>query len=124
MLVRIVSTLLLVGLVVFGYFRFRDYHEAQKERYYRKYAEAIAEVALAEQLYRHQPDSFLVVRDSILASHNLTRDSIDTFRRALTNQKTEWLKVWEIVKNLTDSLVDIHLKEVGFLEEANNVKGK
>ena len=78
---------------------------------FHRYAEVISEVSLAAELYREKPDSFLIVRDSILGRHNLTIDSIEVFKERLSRDNRQWAEVWEKIKLITDSLADDYLQD-------------
>ncbi|MFH2037068.1 MAG: hypothetical protein ABIJ45_11740 [Candidatus Zixiibacteriota bacterium] len=113
---RILIVLALVCIVYFGVKYYLSSQEVKHLKEYEKYATAIAEVSLAAELYRADPDSFLMVRDSILNQSHLTGDSIVSFRARLIDNKTEWKKIWELIQLKTDSLVDNRLSQFNIIK--------
>ena len=105
MIIRILIVIIAIAAIVGGYIVVRDMTEAKKEREYMRYAAVISEVSLAAELYRENSDSFLVVRDSILDSYGLTMGDIRIFQDKMKSDKREWLKIWEYIDHITDSLV-------------------
>lgn len=103
---RVIFVLALLSIVYFGGRYYFSSQEENRLREYKKYASLISEISLAVEIYRNEPDSFLIARDSIMNHYGLTIDSIDAFRARLSEDNKEWAKVWEIVQTVTDSLVD------------------
>jgi hypothetical protein len=106
MIIRILIVVIAVAAIIGGYFVVKDLAEAKKELEYMKYAGVISEVSLAAELYRENPDSFLVVRDSILDSYGLTIEDILAFQEKMKSARGDWLDVWDKVTQVTDSLAD------------------
>ncbi|UCD17202.1 MAG: hypothetical protein JSV44_12245, partial [Candidatus Zixiibacteriota bacterium] len=76
MLIRILAAIIVVGLVVGGYFLGTDFYQNWEDKANRKYALAIAETSVAAELHRLDSDSFFVARDSILEKYGLTVDEM------------------------------------------------
>lgn len=108
MLLRILGVLIVIAIIVGGYYLIKNTIESKKQKEYLRFAGVISEVSVAAELYRNDNDSFLIVRDSILKTYNLTLDDISGFRHRLKDNRREWLEVWKYVKNISDSLVGIH----------------
>jgi len=96
-------------LVYYGGQYYLSLKENHRINEYKRYASAISEVSLSAEIYRNEPDSFLIIRDSILNNYGLTIDSIDVFRSRLSSDNREWTEVWKIVQEKTDSLVDEYI---------------
>ena len=112
MIIRILIVIVAIAAIVGGYIVVRDMIETKKEQEYMRFAGVISEVSLAAELYRENPDSFPVVRDSILGSYGLTMDNIRTFQDKMKSDKREWPKIWECIDQITDSLVAEHLNSM------------
>ena len=110
MIIRILIVIIAIAAIVGGYIVVSDVTEAKKEREYMRYAAVISEVSLAAEIYRENSDSFLVVRDSILDSYGLTMGDIEIFQDKMKSDKREWLKIWEYIDHITDSLVGTRLE--------------
>jgi len=111
-IIRILIVIVAIAAIVGGYIVVRDMIETKKEQEYMRFAGVISEVSLAAELYRENPDSFPVVRDSILGSYGLTMDNIRTFQDKMKSDKREWPKIWECIDQITDSLVAEHLNSM------------
>jgi len=105
---RIIGVLAVIAILAAGYYKIKEWRAEEKDREYSLYAGLIAETSIAAELYRDDPDSFLVVRDSIFREHNLTLEDLSAFREKMSAHQEEWLKVWDHVARLTDSLVIYH----------------
>lgn len=116
---RIIIVILLIPTVILGYLFIRDHLEAKKKEEFRKYARVIAEISVAAELYREDNEGFLAARDSILSDEGLTLDSLDAFRDRLQDDKREWVKIWDQVKEITDSLVDFHQERLKALPDSS-----
>jgi hypothetical protein len=119
MIIRILIVVIAVAAIIGGYFVVKDLAEAKKELEYMKYAGVISEVSLAAELYRENPDSFLVVRDSILDSYGLTIEDILAFQEKMKSARGDWLDVWDKVTQVTDSLADRRLEAMN--EQADSM---
>ena len=109
MILRIIGSIVLLTIIVVGYFMIRDAIVADRLDEYSQYAGVIAETSIAAQLYRNNSDSFLVARDSILEEYGLTLEDINAFREKMQDNQADWRIVFDMVAYLTDSLADIHL---------------
>lgn len=106
MIIRILGVLILIAVILGGYFYIKNKEEAEKQKEFYRYAGVISEVSVAAELYRNDSDSFLIVRDSILRSYDLSMNDITGFRNRLKSEPRQWQRVWEYVDSITDSLVD------------------
>ncbi|SYZ74611.1 hypothetical protein TRIP_C90239 [Candidatus Zixiibacteriota bacterium] len=104
---RIIGTLALAALLVFGYYYIKNYREAEKEAEYRHYATVITETSLAAELYRHSPDSFLIVRDSILRKNNVTLEEMRNLAEKYKGSIEKTADLWKMVSEMTDSVATI-----------------
>lgn len=102
---RVLIVLGAIAILYLGYKFYREKRESARQAEYIEYATVISEVSMAAEMYRNNSDSFLVVRDSILDSHGMTVQSIDSFKEKLSGNKPEWAEVWKHVVRITDSLV-------------------
>ncbi len=110
MILRIIGAIVLLAVIVFGYFFVRDAIVAKKLDNYSQYAGVIAETSIAATIYRNNSDSFLVARDSILKQYDLTMDDIVAFREKMQNKQDDWRIVFDMVAYLADSLIDIRTR--------------
>jgi len=107
MVLRIIGAIVLLVVIVFGYFFSRDKIIESKLDEYSLYAGVIAETSIAATLYRNQSDSFIVARDSILQQYDLTMDDIETFREKMQSKPNDWRIVFDMVAYMTDSVVEL-----------------
>jgi hypothetical protein len=112
MFLRIIGLVVLMAIMVVGYFFIRDAIRANRLDEYSQYAGVIAETSIAAQLYRNNSDSFLVARDSILMQYDLTMEDVAAFREKMQDNQEDWRIVFDIVGYLADSLVDIRLTKL------------
>lgn len=95
----------IIGLCVGGFFYGKNYLHDKQEEEFRLYASVITETSIAAEIYRHKPDSFIIVRDSILNKYGLSLDDMDTYKEEFPGDHRDWARFWGIVSNLTDTLV-------------------
>ena len=108
MIWRILIVAVLIAAAGFGYVFVRDKLEADRRAEYHEFAAVVAETSFAAELYRNTPDSFLIVRDSILKKHAVSLEEIETFRAKINKDQKKWAEIWLIVDSVTDSLVKLH----------------
>jgi len=108
MLIRIISVLIVLVLLVSGYYFIRDKYRANLDAEYKNIALVIAESSVAAELYRNDSDSFLVARDSILKQHEMTLEELNSFKEKLKNRPKQWRIIWDYVSYYTDSVAEIH----------------
>jgi hypothetical protein len=113
---RIIAVIIIIVAAYYGYSFVKKQIETEREKIFHRYAAVISEVSLAAELYREKPDSFLIVRDSILSQHNMTIDSIEVFKERLSRDKRQWAEVWKKVKFITDSMADDYLQDTTRIE--------
>jgi hypothetical protein len=109
MITRFIIAAVVIGLIVGGYFYGSDYLRDKKESEFRLYASVIAETSVAAELYRDSSDSFLVARDSILQKYGVTNEQMLAYKDDFSGDHHDWVRFWEIVSTITDSLADIQL---------------
>jgi hypothetical protein len=107
LILRIFGTIALAAILVLGYLFIRDRNRAKEEAIYRHYASVITETSLAAELYRHRPDSFLIVRDSILRKYNVTLDEMRNLAGKYRANLEQTADMWKMVTEMTDSVVKI-----------------
>lgn len=105
MILRIIITLVIIAVIVGGYFYIDDRLEKKRVEEYRRYAGVIAETSVAAELYRNKKDSFLVVRDSILNKYSLTQQQLLDFRDRYQGDERRWAEFWDYVVEISDSLI-------------------
>jgi hypothetical protein len=104
LVVRIGFAIIIIGLLIGGYFIINDRMDLSRQEKYKKYASVIAETSLAAELYRNQKDSFLVVRDSILRKYDVTLDEILHLKDKLNLDPEDLVAFWKITAGLTDTI--------------------
>jgi len=104
-MLRLVIVLALIGLLIYGYFLYKDYRIAREQKEYLEYAGVIAETQVASALYRLEPDSFKVVRASILRKYDKTLEEMQAFKDKYEGDERRWAQLWFYVDSLTDSAV-------------------
>lgn len=104
MVVRIGFAIIIIGLLIGGYFIISDRIDLSRQEKYKKYASVIAETSLAAELYRNQKDSFLVVRDSILKKYDVTAEEILHLKDKLNLDPENLVAFWKITAGLTDTI--------------------
>ncbi len=105
MILRIVLTILVVTLVVAGYYYFSDYQETKKTAEFVKFAGVVAETSIAAEFYRNNSDSFLVVRDSILNKYGVSINDLLMFKKRYRGDEFQWAEFWDKVVLVSDSLI-------------------
>ena len=105
MIIKIVSTLLILVLILAGYLYYTDWRNDQQSKEFARYAGAIAETSVAAELYRNNQDSFFIARDSILNKYALSRDDLLRFKNKYKGKEYEWAVFWDKVVLISDSLV-------------------
>jgi hypothetical protein len=108
MLIRIVAVLIVLVLIIGGYYYFNEIYKSNLEKEYKKIALVIAETSVAAELYRNQSDSFLIARDSILAQQTLTIEELNAFKKKMTGQPKQWRIIFDYVSYYTDSVAGIY----------------
>ncbi len=103
-MLRLVIVLAVIAALIYGFFYYEDYREAKQRREYLTYAGVIAETQVAAELYAFEPDSFLVVRDSILHKYDKTLAQMQSFKDEYKGDERKWAQLWFYVDSLTDSL--------------------
>ncbi len=127
MILRIIGAIVVLTIIVVGYFMIRDAIVADRLDEYSQYAGVIAETSIAAQLYRNNSDSFLVARDSILREYGLTLEDVAAFREKLQDNQADWRIVFDMVAYLADSLVNIKMTQLKAVpdsgaEDSSNIK--
>ncbi len=107
MLIRIIAVLILIGLVVAGYFYLTDLHQKRIDESNRKYVNVIAETALAAEIHRLDSEAFFAARDSILDTYGVTLDEMLAVKEHYHGDIADWDRFWDAVIAVTDSLVAI-----------------
>jgi len=107
-------------LAFYGFQYFRDQKIEKRQTRYEKVARVIAEVSVAAELYRNKPDSFLIVRDSILGKYDFSIEQLREFENRLTEKKGDWFLIWQDVAKVTDSLVGAEKERIRALADTAN----
>ena len=105
MILRIVLTILVITLVVAGYYYFSDYQEKRKNAEFAEFAGVVAETSIAAELYRNDSDSFLIVRDSILNKYAVSINDLLMFKKRYRGDEFQWAEFWDKVILVSDSLI-------------------
>ncbi len=107
-------------LAFYGFQYFRDQKIEKRQTRYEKVARVIAEVSVAAELYRNKPDSFLIVRDSILGKYDFSIEQLREFENRLADKKGDWFLIWKDVAKVTDSLVGAEKERIRALADTAN----
>jgi len=110
MFLRIIGVIVLLAIIIVGYFLIRDAIIAKKLDTYSQYAGVIAETSIAATVYRNNSDSFLVARDSILNRYNLTLEDVNAFKKKMKKKPDDWRIVFDMAAYMADSLIDIRTR--------------
>ncbi len=105
MILRIVLTILIITLVVAGYYYFSDYQETKKSAEFVKFAGVVAETSIAAELYRNNSDSFLIARDAILNKYAVSINDLLMFKKRYRGDEFQWAEFWDKVVLVSDSLI-------------------
>ena len=115
---RIAVVILLVALW-FGYEQVKDKREAEEAAKSVRYAQVVAELAVAEALYHEPVDTaknadsadsaginrgWLAVRDSVLHKYGLKSDSVDDYVNSFEGHEEKLGAFWKRVRVNVDSL--------------------
>lgn len=107
MLIRIIAVLILIGLVVTGYFYLTDWHQKRIDESNRRYVNVIAETALAAEIHRLDSEAFFAARDSILDKYGVTLEEMLSVKEHYRGDMADWDRFWDEVVAVTDSLVAV-----------------
>lgn len=108
MILRIGLTILIITLAVAGYLYFSDYQRDKRLEDFAKYAGVTAETSIAAELYRNKPDSFLIIRDSILNKYGVSINDLLMFKKRYRGDEHYWSEFWDKVVLISDSLIKYH----------------
>jgi len=103
---RIGLAILIALLLVAAYLYYSDYQQEKKAIEFARYAGAIAETSVAAELFRNKPDSFFIVRDSILSKYSLTTDDLLRYKKKYIGEEYQWAEFWDKVVLISDSLIE------------------
>jgi len=103
---RIIGAVIVIGLIYAGYHLGAGLLEQHKLSEYNRYASAIAETSIAAELHRHNQEQFYTARDSILSKYKVTLEEMLNYEAKFTGDHDEKLFFWNIVSEVTDSMVN------------------
>jgi hypothetical protein len=92
-------------VIVAGYLYYNKYKASQKEQLAQKYALITAQSWLATARFKDEPEEYLVFRDSLLKSHNVSTADIESFFSEHEEKSEKYVGFAGLVKFYIDSLV-------------------
>ncbi len=101
---KIIVYLAIIAVAVGLYYKNKQDANEQTAKF-DKIGSFYAELSVAAELFRNEPERFYTARDSLFFKYNLTADSITAFKKLLAGREEKWQTVWLLAKNKTDSLV-------------------
>jgi hypothetical protein len=101
---RIVA-IAVIAAIVLGYRWYRDWSSVQAENMADRYALVTAHVWVASVQYRNNPGRFMELRDSILASENLSNEKMFEYLDIYRKRPEKYKYFTERVNQLVDSLL-------------------
>ncbi len=97
--------IIIAALVIYRHFSQKQ--AAAQAEIQSRYALVTAQVWVASAKYRNDPDRYLQVRDSLLASCSLSTVAMDSFIEANKDQSEKFYPFSTLVAEYLDSLLDI-----------------
>lgn len=99
-----ISILLVLGAIVVGVFGYRHYQRQEYLRLAHENALITAQIWVATATYRDDPEQFMVFRDSMLTSGNVSREQLDKYLTMYTDEPERYLGFAQLVKKYVDSI--------------------
>jgi hypothetical protein len=97
----------IIVVAIYVYIGYMGKKEEKQAALDDRHALVTAQIWVASAKYRANPDAFIRVRDSLLATCSLTSDALREFVYSDTGQPEDLAPFMNLVKEYVDSLLDI-----------------